>query len=167
MQNYYSIYFRFILTISIIALSLAYFSEYVIGLTPCRMCLYQRYPYFIMIGLCISGIIIIKNYRQIIAWLILFNLITGVGLSATHLAVENEWIRLDLSCTGNINGQVDSIEQFKNLIMEKDNVPCDVISFTFLKVSMAGWNFVFSVLLVVLSSIMLFVFSQKKVSNET
>ena len=42
----------------------AYFIEYGLGHKPCKLCLYQRYPYFISIFL-ILNILIIKKYIKL------------------------------------------------------------------------------------------------------
>ena len=50
-----------ILTLLILSIFSAYFIEYGLGHKPCKLCLYQRYPYFISIFL-ILNILIIKKY---------------------------------------------------------------------------------------------------------
>ena len=50
-----------LLTLSIFS---AFIIEYGLGHKPCKLCLYQRYPYFISVFL-ILGIVIIKKYVKI------------------------------------------------------------------------------------------------------
>jgi disulfide bond formation protein DsbB len=162
MHKYYKIYFKFIGAAALFALLAAYFSEYVLKLLPCKLCYYQRYVYMVMLVLCIAGYFISK-FQEWGVKIVLLCLLGGIGLAFTHVGVENEWFVLDLSCTGNMKGRASTIEEYKALIMEKDDVPCDVVreGNNFLGITMAGWNFIYSLLLFMISLALASVFMGK------
>lgn len=164
--NFHSIYFKFVAGASILALILAYSSEYFLGLIPCKLCYYQRYAYFALVITCFIGLKVPGRLKQYISYLVATLLCVGISLAFTHVGVENGWFELDISCSSNLHGHVDSLEEFKAKIMAKDNVPCDVVTFRMLGVTMAGWNFVYSSLLFFLSLVMLFVLSKKYIRYE-
>ena len=53
-----------ILAFSILSIFSAYFIEYVLGHKPCKLCLYQRYPYFVSVFL-ILNILVLKKYVKL------------------------------------------------------------------------------------------------------
>ena len=72
-----------ILILSLLTLSLisAYIIEYGLGHKPCKLCLYQRYPYFISIFLILSILIVKKNIK------IHLLLLSIVSIAGTALAL--------------------------------------------------------------------------------
>ena len=57
--------FLLIIVFALLVLSLisAFFIEYGLGHKPCKLCLYQRYPYYISILLLMSIFVLKKNIR--------------------------------------------------------------------------------------------------------
>lgn len=157
MNNYYHLYFKFIGLAAAAALASVYIAEYVFGILPCKLCYYQRWIFVGILFLCMSALHskFPKELGVKIATILLF---VSICVSITHLGVENGWWKLDLSCTGNLHSKTDDIEEFKNMIMAKDNIPCDVVSFSFMGLTLAGWNFIYSSLLFMLSLTLMFVF---------
>ncbi len=111
-----------------------------------------------LIVLCCIGYLSDK-FKDLIIKFIILGLIAGAGLAIVHVGVENSWFSLDLSCTGKMSsGQATTIEEYKALIEAKDDVPCDRVGFTFMGVTLAGWNFVYSLLLLVITVLLAYVF---------
>ena len=88
---------KLIFLISIIALSSAFFIEYVLGHQPCNLCVLERIPYLLAL------IIILLNYKFIylekyfILSLILVFLAATI-LSLYHLGIEQGFIEESLVC---------------------------------------------------------------------
>ena len=70
-----------------LALGFAFILENRVGLVPCALCLWERWPYRVVIGLGLLGTLI-PSLARVALWLILIALLVGVGMSATHVGVE-------------------------------------------------------------------------------
>ena len=92
-----TIIIKLIFLISVVALSSAFFIEYVLGHQPCNLCILERIPYLMAI------IIIVLNYKFIhlekyfILFLILIFLAATI-LSLYHLGIEQGFIEESLVC---------------------------------------------------------------------
>jgi disulfide bond formation protein DsbB len=71
-------------------------------------------------------------------------LLVGAGLAAYHVGIEQGWWALPASCVA--GGGAESVEELKRLLAEAPPA-CDQVSFTFLGLTLAGWNLVASLLL--------------------
>ncbi|WP_424833587.1 disulfide bond formation protein B [Ruegeria sp.] len=115
--------------------------QYIGGLAPCKMCIWQRYPHgaALVIGvlaLALPGLRILPIFGALAA------LITA-GIGVFHAGVEQKWWEGPSSCTsGDISGL--SAEELMNQIMSAPLVRCDEIPWEMLGVSMAGWNAIVS-----------------------
>ena len=95
-----------LLTIILVIISLTIISaliiEYWLGYEPCKLCLYQRIPYFLAILLIIK-IFFFKKYEKI-TLLILFLLFVGsAALAFYHFGIEQGFFNESLACTVPVN----------------------------------------------------------------
>lgn len=111
---------------SIFALSFAYVGEYVFGLDPCTLCIYQRVPYFFVILFCVFGFIA-PSFKKCSIDLSFLALIICCAIALYHVGVEKHLIIEPSSCSLNIEGK-----------------RCSEIQFSFLGISMAGLNAIYS-----------------------
>jgi disulfide bond formation protein DsbB len=128
--------------ISVAALGSAYTAQYYFGLQPCELCLLQRIPYAVIIALGVAAYFI--NARAILA-LMGVAFIVGAALAGFHVGVEQHWWQGFTSCTS----QMDFSDPAKLLeqIQHAPRARCDDIAWSFLGISMAGYNFVMSLIL--------------------
>jgi len=133
----------FLVVFSTLALAGAYVSQYVFGMEPCILCLYQRVPYFIVI--IIASISYFMHGRsQIILWALCgIVLLAGALIAFYHVGVEQGVFKISDGCEVG-NAMPSSLEEMTMQLMGKPNVPCDKPQFVFLGLSMAAWNFLFS-----------------------
>lgn len=120
----------------------AWFFEYVIGLAPCQMCYWQRWPHWAAAGL---GLVALALPTRAIAALGALAALTTGGLGVYHVGVEQKWWPGPASCTG----LGDSLSGLSGAdLLSTDAVPtlvlCDEISWQFLWISMPGWNAIIS-----------------------
>ena len=71
-------------------------------------------------------------------------LLGGAGLAAYHVGIEHGWWALPAGCLA--GGAADSVEELKRLLAEAPPA-CDQVGFTFIGLTLAGWNLVASLLL--------------------
>ena len=137
----------FILITSVVALVFAYISEYMFDLLPCNLCYYQRYVYMSAILTSISAILLSAKNKLFILFSILSILIilVGAGVAFFHMGVEYKWFEQLSGCEGDIN-YLDNIKLGD--FSDAGAVPCDKPQFEFI-LSMAGWNFIISLLIAI------------------
>jgi disulfide bond formation protein DsbB len=71
-------------------------------------------------------------------------LLGGAGLAAYHVGIEQGWWALPDSCIA--GGTAATVEDLRRLLAEAPPA-CDQVSFAFVGLTLAGWNFVLSLLL--------------------
>ena len=134
-----------ILAFSILSLSIAYFIQYVLGHTPCNLCIIERIPYIAAIIL-ISLIFILNRYQKIISSLILIFFIFGAVVSFYHFGIEQGFFSESLVCDLG-NSQPLNKEDLLNQLKKTEIVSCKDVTFRFLGLSLATINTVISLIL--------------------
>lgn len=132
--------------ISIIPLLIVYILEYFFSVAPCKLCVYERIPLFVIAVLPILFFFSKKNSIKgffIVFFAILFN----VALSFYHVGIENKWF-VNNTCKGlnSSHGTLESLFLSSNTLFQQ----CDIVKFRFLKLSLAEWNFIYCLLFFIL-----------------
>ena len=129
---------------SITLLGAAYLFQ-LLGYPPCAMCLWQRWPHAAAI---IIGLLALKFGGRLLPLIGALAAATTAGIGAFHTGVERDWWEGPSSCTG--NGSLDGISGADLLAAEGPRVVmCDQVSWEFLSLSMASWNALLSLDLMV------------------
>ena len=129
----------------VLSLISAFFIEYGLGHKPCKLCLYQRYPYYISILLLMSIFILKKNIRIHFLVLGVVSLI-GAIIAFYHFGIEQGYFNETAVCeTKNLNqilSKEDILEELR-----KNTISCKEVTFRFLGLSLASINTIFSLIL--------------------
>ena len=138
-------FYLFILFYSLFAIFFALYVEYILQYKPCKLCLYQRIPYLAAIFVSFIGYNYLKNEKILILIVMIF--IISALISGYHYGIENN-IFLEFSgCTTNSLNIIDKSELLKSL---KNNLTnCKDVNFKLFGISLAGVNFILSLLLVI------------------
>ena len=145
-----TIILKLIFLISIIALSSAFFIEYVLGHQPCNLCVLERIPYLLAL------IIIVLNYKFInlekyfILSLILIFLAATI-LSLYHLGIELGFIEESLVCDLKNGSNLLSKEDILKQLQEK-NISCKDVTFKIMGLSLTSYNILISLLITISSA---------------
>lgn len=124
----------------------AFWFQHVMGLAPCQMCIWQRWPHVAVVCLC--GLYYLTQ-RPVFAYFLPVVLCISVGLGVLHVGVEQAWWDGPTACSGGLQTQGLSPEQLLTKLLEAPVIRCDQVSWRFLMVSMAGWNALWSFVLLV------------------
>ncbi len=141
----------FLLLSAICALTSAYVAQYIFDLRPCVLCLYQRWPFFIIIALSAFSLIL-KNPKsqRTIFFICLFALLCNVAIASYQVGVEWKIFRGPDACSSNHNlNEINYLEKLREALMKTTAVRCDEPQFFFLKLSMATWNVIFCLFLAI------------------
>ena len=119
----------------------AFYFEYFVGLPPCEMCWWQRYPHMVAMA---AGLIAVAalGHQKVALWFALVAitaLAVTAGIGVFHVGVEHHWWAGPQACTGTVPRGL-SMEQLKKYLLGAKLVRCDEAAWIFLGVSMAGWN---------------------------
>ncbi len=145
--------FLIVFITSFLTIGGALFFEYGLNLTPCKLCLQQRYPYYLAMMIAwIMAYVSYKHHHPRLTHIILITLTVIFFISAImgvyHAGVE--W-RLwagpqDCGITTNIN--ITQVNDFLKQLQQTRVVSCEDAAWRFLGVSLAGWNAVISLIIV-------------------
>ena len=125
---------------SIAPLLVAFASQYLGGLQPCTLCIWQRYGYGGAIAL---GLITLALPRRLQLWgavLTSLALLVVAGLAMFHVGVEQHWWQGLATCTGNLDVH-QSVADLEKQLMDTPVIPCDRPAWTMFGISMAGYDF--------------------------
>ena len=128
-------------TLSLFLIS-AYIIEYGLGHKPCNLCLYQRIPYFISIGL-ILAILLIKKYEKTNLLILSLVSIAGACLAFYHVGIEYGFFS-EAFCE--VKKILSDNSDYKQLLKDlKDNpLSCKNVTFRIFGLSLATINTIFS-----------------------
>ena len=124
----------------------AFAFQYIGGLPPCAMCIWQRYPHVVAIAL---GLIALRFGTPVLAWLGALAALTTAAIGGYHTGVERGWWEGPTTCTSGPIGGLSTDELFDQ-IMSAPLVRCDEVPWEMFGLSMASWNMVISLGLMVL-----------------
>lgn len=119
------------------------------GLQPCTLCLYQRWPHWIVLGLSVLAILVARRLGlrglAIFALLCALVFLTGAGIAGFHAGVEYHWWEGLAACGGGgLNDPSMSIDELRERLFATSVVRCDDVAWSLFGISMAGWNFIAS-----------------------
>ena len=123
----------------------AYVIEYKFGHDPCKLCLYQRIPYFISI-LLILKIFFIKGHERIFLFILSLVFISSSILAFYHFGIEQGFFKESLACTNeSLSENLTRDELLKQL--SENAISCKDVSLRIFGFSLASINTIFSIVL--------------------
>lgn len=115
--------------------------QYVGGLAPCEMCLWQRWPHVAALGLGLAAWAL-GNARAVVGLAALI-LLGGAGIGVFHAGVEYHWWVGPTACAAPLIAGKD----FVTAALATPLIRCDAAAWTLAGISMAGYNALFSTLI--------------------
>ena len=112
-------------------------SQYLGGLHPCEMCHWQRWPHYAALALAAGAFAAPRLARPLVALAALAILISG-AIGVYHAGVELKIFEGLTTCSSFASGA--NTADLLDSIMNAPLIRCDQVQFSFLGVSMAGWN---------------------------
>ena len=144
----------FILFVIISALISAFIIQYGLDHKPCKLCLYERIPYFISIILIVK-ILFYNKYEKITLLILSGIFFLSFILSFYHFGIEQGFFKESLACATD----PFSIDLTKEQLLKqlKQNViSCKDVSFRVLGLSLATINTIFSLILSAIFAVIYF-----------
>ena len=136
-----------IVILAIISLTIisALIIQYWLGHEPCKLCLYERIPYFLSMLLIIK-ILFIKKYEKITLLILFLVFMSSATLAFYHFGIEQGFFSESLACTtGDLLKTLSKEELLEQL--KQNNISCKEVNFRILGLSLAAINTIFSLVL--------------------
>ena len=140
-------YLKIIFIFSAIALTSAFFIEYILGHQPCNLCLLERIPYGLSLIL-ISAIFILRKNEKFFILLLIITFIFSLAISFYHYGIEQGFFEESAVCgvkdfTENITKE-DLLKQ-----LSEKTVSCKDVTFRILGLSLTSINIVVSIMFII------------------
>ena len=140
-------YLKTIFIFSAIALSSAFFIEYILGHQPCNLCILERIPYGLSLVL-ISTIFILKKNEKFFILLLIITFIFSLAISFYHYGIEQGFFEESAVCgvkdfTENITKE-DLLKQ-----LSEKTVSCKDVTFRILGLSLTSINIAVSIIFII------------------
>lgn len=122
--------------------------QYLGGLAPCKLCLWQRWPHGAAI---LIGALALATRGPVLPYLGALAALATSGIGLYHTGVERKWWAGPSSCTGD-GGALSGLSggDLLDFGAQTNIVMCDVVPWEMFGLSMASYNAILSALLVVL-----------------
>ena len=119
----------------------AFLFEYVGGLAPCRMCIWQRWAHVAVIGAAAAGLLVMTPRVGLV--LTLLAAFASAGIAGYHAGVEWQLWDGPAGCTAGL-ASGGSAAELVDQLLATPVVRCDDVPWSLFGLSMAGWNMLFS-----------------------
>ena len=137
-----------ILVFTSLVLVSAFIIEHRLGHEPCKLCLYERIPYFLSMLLIIK-MFFIKKYARVTLLILFLIFISSAALAFYHFGIEEGFFNESLACTTGDLSKTLSKEELLELL-KQHSISCKDVSFRILGLSLAAINTIFSLVLSVI-----------------
>lgn len=139
-------------SISLTALVMALLFEWLGGYVPCKLCLQQRWAYYIGVPLALAGVLTIQRVGLVgvgraLAVALALVFLASLVMGAYHAGVEWKFWAGPADCGGRIVGNPGAVGDFRAALEGARVIRCDEASGRVLGLSFAGWNVIVSALI--------------------
>jgi disulfide bond formation protein DsbB len=153
-------YFMLVGTLSALTLAIVYASEHWGGLVPCPLCLWERLPYSVALVMAVIGLLFTSQARLIMMGLVvIFTVSTALGVF--HAGVEWDWWEGLQGCSSTVKTGL-GLEDLRAALLNTPPAPCDKATWSFLGLSMAGYNAMLSFGLMIFTGVSVVIMGAKK-----
>ena len=115
-------------------------------LWPCEMCLWQRWAPFAALPFAVAALLLASRLRdkgRVLVWLAAFAIFVSGAIGFWHAGVELKLLPGLTQCTASLAGSAS--DMLKD-VFSRPLVRCDDVQWSWLGISMAGWNAILSIL---------------------
>jgi disulfide bond formation protein DsbB len=122
-----------------------YFIEYLLNYKPCKLCLYERIPYFFSV-LLILIILFKKKYEKPILLVLFLTFVVSATLAFYHFGIEKGFFNESIVCeTESLSNNLTKDELLEQL--KQNTISCKEANFRIMGLSLATINTIFSLIL--------------------
>jgi disulfide bond formation protein DsbB len=133
-----------VLVLGAVALGVAFGSQYLLGMAPCELCLWERWPYRLLMLLGAVALLAPPVVRRVLLWGAVLTLLCGAGIAFLHVGVEQQWWPSPLPECNASNIVAGNLSSLIASLPAAPAKPCDAPNFLIphLPVSFATMDFI-------------------------
>lgn len=129
----------------------AYIMENYFGILSCKLCVYERLVFTIAGTISFFAFLLFPpRLQSIFIFCIGLIFLIGACLALYHVAIQNHLVSLPMFCNTQDFGNIDSVQALKETLLNTPLVRCDQVTWSFLGISLAGYNAILSLFLTLL-----------------
>ncbi len=132
------------------AINAAFFMQYVVGVQPCILCLYQRVPY-VAVGLLGLAALAFggrrRKLRVALLALMALAMLIDCGTAIFHVGIETHLWAGTPGC--GVPSPAASVEELRAQLLAGPVVRCDEVAWSLFGISLAGYNIVITLAMAV------------------
>lgn len=113
--------------------------QFIGGLAPCPLCIWQRWPHVAAVLLGVLGLSLLRRHLRPVALMGMLATLTGAALGLYHTGIERGWWPGPDTCTSSDIRNLSTDELMKQ-ILNAPLVRCDEVVWDLFGLSMASWN---------------------------
>lgn len=137
------------LALSAAALAGAWVFELGFGYLPCKLCLWQRWPYYLgmpagLLALYAAWSGADRRIVLLFGGLFALAMLIGAGLGIYHAGAEWKFWPGPTDCGGRVGAMPGTVEDFRKSLAATRVIRCDEAALRVLGLSFPGWNVVVS-----------------------
>lgn len=110
--------------------------QYIGGIYPCEMCMWQRWV--LVASLAIAIVAVLAGRSRVLLALSALVVLGGAGVAMFHVGVEQHWWQGITACA--VPPVAGTTAEMMSQIMAQPLIRCDAIAWSLFGISMAGWN---------------------------
>ena len=138
----------FIFIVSVCVVIFVHYLEY-IGFTPCKLCIYQRWPWYLIIFLSLISIFYNKKVYPYNKFIIFMIFVGSAAYAGWHAGIEWAFWEGPTTCETGTNKIESHDNLLENIQSIQSFVSCSEAGFRFLGISLAGYNFISSLIMAI------------------
>jgi len=123
----------------------AFAFQYIGGMYPCTLCIWQRWPHTAAV---VIGVMALASGLRALPYLGAAAALVSAGLALFHTGVERAWWDGLASCSGNSIAGLSMDQLLNSSVIIAAPVRCDAVAWEMFGLSMASWNGLLSIGLV-------------------
>ncbi len=115
-------------------------------LWPCEMCWWQRWAHFAALPFALAAVVLasrLPDKGRVLVWLAALAIFISGAIGFWHAGVELKLLPGLTQCTASLAGS--ATDMLKD-VFSRPLVRCDDVQWSWLGISMAGWNAILSIL---------------------
>lgn len=117
--------------------------QYLGGLAPCELCIWQRWPHGVALAFALLALLpVLGQARRAMIALAALGIAVSGAIGIYHAGIEQHWWQGVTACTA--PPVAGTTEEILAQIMATPLVRCDAIPWSLMGISMAGWNAILS-----------------------
>ena len=118
----------------------ALYFQHGLGYVPCKLCLTERVPYYLGAPLALVAAALPARPARFLLGLVALILLYGAVLGAYHAGVEWGFWLGPSDCGGGAGAAPGGVDDFLKDLGKAQVVDCSKAAWSFLGLSLAGWN---------------------------